>query len=102
MRVIFHALTDDVCDFVKFAVVRFEERMEDSPLYRLQSVDEFGNRTVSDNVACILDKIAVEKIFYVCHTVSVYSKCGLLSCSAIRQVMPNFLFFYFFNVVKQI
>ena len=71
----FHALPDDIGDFMKLAVVFFKEGMHDTPLYGLKAVLKIGNSPVFYNIGSVLKKIAVENGFYECHAL-LYIKCN--------------------------
>ena len=67
VRVIRCNITADFCNFCKPSVVLFKKSMQNAPLNRFQSVYNFRNCTIPNNITCILNEIRVKKIFYVSH-----------------------------------
>ena len=50
MRMVFHGVSDDIGNFMKFSVVHLPERMEYTPLDRFQPVIYMGNGSVFDDI----------------------------------------------------
>ena len=47
----------------------FEKRMEDSPLDRLQPIVDVRDRTILDDVGCVLEKVGIEQSIDECHQI---------------------------------
>ena len=54
VRVILHAVADDIGNLMELSVIHLKKRMQNTPLYRLEAVLYVGNCTVTDNITGIL------------------------------------------------
>src|SRR5574344_1943564 len=95
MRMVLHALSDNIGDFMELAVVYFKQCVENAALYRLESVLKLRNCTVANDVACVFDEVLVKNIFYKCHfnfpTLCVYI-CGQMffdELASFRRVLSH-------------
>src|SRR5271156_2688698 len=62
MRMILHSVSDYIRDFVESSIVLFVQRVEYSPLDRLQSILELGNCSIANDVRGVLKKIIVYEV----------------------------------------
>jgi len=51
-----HALTDDIGDFIKPAVVHFFHGVEDTALNRFQSISDGGYGPFEDYIGCVIQE----------------------------------------------
>ena len=67
MRMEFHRIADDVGDLVKTPIAHAKKRMQDASLNRFQSVAEFRNRAIQNEIARILDEMILHQGLELAH-----------------------------------
>ena len=67
VRVVLHALSDNVGHLVELAVVHLDQGVYDPPLHRLEPILELGDRPVAYDVRGVLDEVLLEDTACVCH-----------------------------------
>ena len=104
MRVVFHSFTYESGYFRECTCVYLIHRVKDSPLYRLESVDDMRNGTMEDNVGCVIQIPVLEHsgklvLFSVAFQKFVELAFGFVVDDVLIDFLVDYVFFYDIFVV---
>ncbi|OQC74308.1 MAG: hypothetical protein BWX44_01072 [Spirochaetes bacterium ADurb.Bin001] len=57
MGVVLHAMPNNICDFMEFAIVHFKEGVQNSTLYWLKAIVQFRNCPVHNYIRGIVEEV---------------------------------------------